>query len=74
MLFILLSDCHQAPGALAELSCASDMLTETWPTSTIFDGTVTQIPENLNQSLTSRLIEESKYNSLDLMVPSLNPP
>ena len=69
---ILFLDCNPVPDV--ETSCKNDILTVTWLTDTTYDGRVSEIPTDLYERLTDRLIEESRYPILGLIVTSRFPP
>ena len=58
----------------AKLSCDNDTLTVTWPTDVTYDGTVMEIPSEINKRLTANLISESKTPILSLVIISKVPP
>ena len=70
----MFSDCRPKVGSQAKLSCDNDTLTVTWSTDVTFDGTVTEIPDELKQRLTDRFVKESKYPTLSIVVISRMPP
>ena len=55
------------------MTCADDILTVKWSTDITYDGTVTEVPSELYQELTDRLVEQSEYPILDLLIISRNP-
>jgi hypothetical protein len=67
-------DCSPQVGSQAKLSCENDTLTVTWSTDVTFDGTVTEIPIDLKQSLTDRIADESRYPILNMLVITRMPP
>lgn len=69
---ILFLDCN--PVVDVETSCKNDILTVTWSTDTTYDGRVSEIPTDSYNRLTDRLIEESNYPILGLVVTSRIPP
>ena len=56
------------------MSCRDDILTVTWSTDVTFNATVTEIPEDLRQRLTDRLIIESRHPYLSLVIINNIPP
>ena len=56
------------------MSCRDDILTVTWSTDVTFNATVTEIPEDLRQRLTDRLIIESRDPYLSLVIINNIPP
>ena len=58
----------------ATLSCENDSLVVSWSTNVTYNGSVTEIPAYLYNRLTDRLISESRYPILNLVVISRQPP
>ena len=56
------------------LTHANDTLTVTWPTDVTYAAAVTDIPNVVRQKITQRLIKESNFPILNLVVPTNNPP
>ena len=68
------TDCKPVEGSKVRLECTDDKLIVTWPTNLSFDATMTEIPTQIKQALTKRLVEESKHPILDLVIFTLSPP
>ena len=58
----------------ATLSCDNDSLVVSWSTNVTYNGSVTEIPAYLYNRLTDRLVSESRYPLLNLVVISRQPP
>ena len=58
----------------ATLSCENDSLVVSWSTNVAYNGSVTEIPAYLYNRLTDRLVSESRYPLLNLVVISRQPP
>ena len=56
------------------MTCKNDTLTVTWPTNVTYAAAVTDIPNVVRQKITQRLIKESNFPILNLVVPTNNPP
>ena len=56
------------------MSCRDDTLTVTWSTDVTFNATVTEIPHDLQQRLTNRLLIECKHPYLSLVITNNIPP
>ena len=56
------------------MTCKNDTLTVTWPTDVTYAAAVTDIPDGIRQKITQRLIKESNFPILNLVVPTNNPP
>ena len=65
------ADCTCGSGA--ELTCQNDTLTVTWSTDITFDATLLEIPTALYSKLTQRLIEESRFPILYILLLNQNP-
>ena len=66
-------DCSAGSDSVT-LSCENDLLVVSWSTDVTYNGSVTEIPAYLFNRLTDRLISESRYPILYLVVISRQPP
>ena len=70
----VVADCAPISGSKVRLECKNDVLSVIWPTDLTYNATVTEIPPQLSQTLTNRLIEESQHPILELVIFTINPP
>ena len=56
------------------MSCKNDTLKVTWSTDVVYDSTVNQIPDDIRQRLTDRLLFESQHPILSLVIVTKSPP
>ena len=58
----------------ARVSCKNGTLTVTWSTDAVYEGTVSQIPDDIRQRPTDRLQFESQHQILSLVIVTKSPP